>query len=128
MRADLAQDEQVVDVDHPDPKTFVPQKRRGSDSLERDFDSAAHKHDIGVDPVIGRVSLPDRGTGDAMRFGLFDREPRDRGVLGPDDEADIYRILAELSKGRKGMQDNALFLARRQWSIVLTLVLASAGK
>lgn len=90
MSPDFAEDKEVVDVDNPDAEAFLSQDGRGSDHLEGDLDTATHEHNIGVDPVVGRVAGPDRGACDAMPLGLVHREPSHGRVLGADNQADVY--------------------------------------
>lgn len=87
--ADLAENKEVVDIDDPDPETFLAEDGRGGDDFECHFDTAADEHDVRVDTVVGRVPGPNGRAGDAVTFRLVDREPGGTGVLGADNQADI---------------------------------------
>jgi hypothetical protein len=62
----LTEDEQVVDIDNSNAQTGVSEKGGSSHNFESDLDTTADEHDVGIDTVLRRESLPDGGTSDAV--------------------------------------------------------------
>lgn len=129
VQSRFTQDEEVADVDHSDAKPGISQEGSSGNRFESDFNTAPNEHDVRVDSVVGRESLPDRGAGNTVLLSLDIRHQYeslivDRLTSGLTSSTESQTPVGFLDPTIKLM----LFLARRQWSIVLTLLLASAGK
>ena len=100
--ADLTQNQEVIDIDHPDPHTLFPQDSSRSNDFKRHFHSDTDQHDIRIDSIFSRVFLPDGRAGNTVPFGLFDRQPAGGGVLGTDNEGNVVSRAKAVVGGRDG--------------------------
>jgi hypothetical protein len=65
VRPFLPEDHQVLNVDVSDSDALSAEEGGSGDGLERDFDTERGDDDVGVDALVGGVSLPDGSSGHA---------------------------------------------------------------
>ena len=129
MLTRLAKNQEIVNVDDSDSNTGISEKGSGGDCLEGHFDTTSDEDYIGVKTIFGRESFPDGCTCNAVFLGLriqisvefFLHSLPKYGLTSSTESQTPVGFLDPTIK-------LMLFLARRQWSMVLTLLLASAGK
>jgi hypothetical protein len=124
MLTSLTKNEEIINIDNSNSDTGVSENGSSGNGLESDFNTTSNKDDIGVETALGRESLPDGCTGDTVLLGLRHQLYSKQSSLFLTSSTESQVVVGFLDPTIKEM----LFLARRQWSTVLTLELASAGK